>query len=201
MGQGNRCQSYSAAQAPTISQMGHKGQGMGRGRGQDFQASALRTQGHVYVVVLQTDLADQSDIQGMFWLSHFLIKVLFKFECIVFMFIATQCEKSFVLEVETLEKSLHVNSPLGTRVSVDQICRDCESEISGILLTMDLRVMDISEFDVILRIDWLTAHRVVIDCDCRWVTTYTQDVIVLRFRGRTLMLYPKPCMTPDGVDS
>ena len=113
------------------------------------------------------------------------------------MFITTQCKKSFGLEVETLEKSLYVNSPLGTRVSVDQICRDCESEISGILLTMDLRVMDISEFDVILRIDWLTTHRVVIDCDCRWVTAYTQDVIVLHFRGRSMMLYPRPCMTPD----
>ena len=50
--------------------------------------------------------------------------------------------------------------------------------------------MDISEFEVILRMDWLTAHRVVIDCDRRWVTAYTQDVIVLRFRGRIMMLYP-----------
>ena len=64
-----------------------------------------------------------------------------------------------------MEKSLYVNSPLGTRVSVNQICRDCESDISGILLTMDPRVMDISEFDVILRMDWLTAHKIVIDCD------------------------------------
>ena len=86
-------------------------------------------------------------------------------------------------------------------MSVDQICRDYESEISGILLTVDLRVMDISEFDVILMMDWLVAHRVVIDCDRRWVTTYTQDVIVLRFRGRSMILYPRQCTTPDGVDS
>ena len=46
------------------------------------------------------------------------------------------------LEVETLEEPLHVSSPLGTRVRVDQICWDCEFEISGILLTMDLRVME-----------------------------------------------------------
>ena len=100
-----------------------------------------------------------------------------------------------------MEKPLYVNSPLETKVSVDQICRDCESEISRILLTMDLRVMDISKFDVILKMDWLTAHRVVIDCDHRWVTSYTQDVIVLHFRGRSMMLYPRPCTTPDGVDS
>ena len=48
------------------------------------------------------------------------------------------------LEVETLEKPLHVSSPIGTRVSVDLICRGCELEISRILLTMDLRVMDMS---------------------------------------------------------
>ena len=69
------------------------------------------------------------------------------------------------LEVETLEDMLHVSSHLGARVSVDQICRGYELEISMILLTVDLRVMDMSEFDVILGMDWLTAHRVVIDCD------------------------------------
>ena len=75
----------------------------------------------------------------------------------------------------THQKPLHVSSPLGTRVSVDLICRDCELEISGILLTMDLMVMDMSEFDVILGMDWLTTHRVIIDCDRGRVTAYTQD--------------------------
>ena len=59
--------------------------------------------------------------------------------------------------------------------------------------------MDILEFDVILRMDSLTAHRVVIDCDRSWVTT--PDVIVLSFRERSMMLYPRLCTTPDGVDS
>ena len=75
-----------------------------------------------------------------------------------------------------------MSSTLGTRVSVDQICRDCELEILGILLTVDLRVIDMSEFDVILRMDWLTAHRVVIDCDCRRVTAYTQDNVCVMFQ-------------------
>ena len=57
------------------------------------------------------------------------------------------------LEVETLEEPLHVSSLLETRVNVDQICRGCELKISGILPTVDLRVMDMSEFDVILGMD------------------------------------------------
>ena len=83
--------------------------------------------------------------------------------------------KDLGLEVETFEESLHVSSPLGTKVNVDKICRDCELEISRILLIMDLRVMDMSEFDVILRMDWLKAHRVFIDCDHRMVISYTLD--------------------------
>ena len=68
--------------------------------------------------------------------------------------------KDLALKVETLEKSLHVSSPLGTRVSVDMICRGCELEISESLLIVDLRVIDMSEFDVILGMDWLMGHRV-----------------------------------------
>ena len=50
---------------------------------------------------------------------------------------------------------------------VGQICRDCELEISRILLMVDLRVVDISGFDVIFDKDELTTHRVVNDCDLR----------------------------------
>ena len=71
-----------------------------------------------------------------------------------------------------MEKPLCVSSPLGTRVSVDLICRGYELEISGILLIVDLRVMDMLEFVVILGKD-LTAHRVVIDYEIRRVTVYT----------------------------
>ena len=65
-------------------------------------------------------------------------------------FIVASCVRELSLEVETLEKPLYVSSPLGTRVRVDLMCRDCELEISRILLTVDLRVIDMPEFDVIL---------------------------------------------------
>ena len=91
--------------------------------------------------------------------------------------------EALALEVKTLEKSLYVHSPLGTKVSVDQIRRDCELEISGIFLTMDLRVMDMSKFDVILGMDWLTAHRDVINCDRRRVTAYTPYDVCVMFQG------------------
>ena len=77
------------------------------------------------------------------------------------------------LEVEALEEPLYVSSPLGIRARIWMICHGCELEISGILLTVDLRVMDLSKFDVILGMDWLTAYRVIIDCERKRVTVYT----------------------------
>ena len=40
-----------------------------------------------------------------------------------------------------------------------------------------------SEFDVILGMDWLTTYRVVIDCERRRVTAYTQDGTRVVFQG------------------
>ena len=76
-------------------------------------------------------------------------------------------ERELGLEVETLKEPLYVSSPLGIRARIGMICRGCELEISGTLLTVDLRIMDMLEFDVILGMDWLTAYRVVIDCERR----------------------------------
>ena len=86
---------------------------------------------------------------------------------------------------------MYVSSSLGTRVSVDQIYQDFELEILGILLTIDLRVMDMSEFDVILGMDWLMAHRVIIYCDHRRVTAYTLDGICVMFQGDTHDALPR----------
>ena len=98
-------------------------------------------------------------------------------------FITTSDVLELGLEVEALEGPLYVSSPLGIRVRIGMICRGCELEISGILLTVDLRVMDMSEFDVILGMDWLIAYMVVIDCEHRRVTAYKQDSTRVTFQG------------------
>ena len=66
---------------------------------------------------------------------------------------ALTIERELGLEVETLKEPLYVSSPLGIRARIGMICRGCELEISGTLLTVDLRIMDMSEFDVILGMD------------------------------------------------
>ena len=62
-------------------------------------------------------------------------------------FIAASVVIELGLEAETLEEPLYVSSPLGIRARIGMICQGCELEISGTLLTVDLRIMDMSEFD------------------------------------------------------
>ena len=82
-----------------------------------------------------------------------------------------------------------MSSPLGVRARIGTICRGCELVISGTLLIVDLRIMDMSEFEVILRMDWLIAYRVVIDCERKRVTAYTQDGTRMEFQGGTNIIF------------
>ena len=92
---------------------------------------------------------------------------------------------------ETLEEPLYVSSPLGIRARIGMICHGCELEISGTLLTVDLRIMDMSEFDVILGMDWLTAYRIVIDSERRRVPPTRRTVLMWYFRGTSMTFCPK----------
>ena len=83
------------------------------------------------------------------------------------------------------------DSPQGIRARMRMIGRGCELEISGTLLTMDLRILDMSEFDVILRMDWLIAYKVVIDCEHKRVTAYTQDGNRMVFQGDNHDIFPR----------
>ena len=142
----------------------------------------LGVQGHVYAITPLAESTDQPVIQGTFLLSCLRARVLFYFG-VSHSFIATSVVIELGLEVETLEEPLYVSSPLGIRARIGMICRDCELEITGTLLTVDLRIMDMLEFDVILGMDWLTAYRVFIDCERKRVTAYTQDGTRVVFQG------------------
>ena len=155
---------------------------MGRGRGRGPQARTSGVQGRVYAITPQVESADQPAIQGMILLSRIWARVLFDSSA-SHSFIVASVVIELGLEFETLEEPLYVSFVLGIRARIGMICRGCELEISRTLLTMDLRIMDMSEFDVILGMDWLIAYMVIINCERMRVTTYTQDDTRMVFQG------------------
>ena len=84
-----------------------------------------------------------------------------------------------------------MSSPLGIRARIRMIGRGCELEISGTLLTVDLMIMDMLKFDVILGMDWLIDYKIVIDCERRRVTAYTQDGTRMVFQGNKHDILPR----------
>ena len=69
--------------------------------------------------------------------------------------------------------------------------RGCELEISGTLLIVDLRIMDMLKFDVILGMDWLITYRIVIGCERKRVTAYTQEGTRMVFQGNKHDILPQ----------
>ena len=48
-----------------------------------------------------------------------------------------------------------------------------------------------SKFNVILKMNWLIAYRIIIDCERRRVTTYTQDGTRVVFQGDKHDIFPQ----------
>ena len=94
-----------------------------------------------------------------------------------------------------------MSSPLGIRARIVMICRGCELENSGTLLTVDLRIIDMSEFDVILGRDWLTSYRVFIGCERRRITAYTQDGTRVVFKGDKHDMLPQTVYESRSQDN
>ena len=103
--------------------------------------------------------------------------------------------------LETLEEPLYVSSPLGIRTRIRMIGRGCELEISGTLLTVDLRILDMSEFDVILGMDWLTVYKVLSILSAGELPPTRRTVLVLYFRGESTIFFPRQYTSPSVRDS
>ena len=69
-----------------------------------------------------------------------------------------------------------VSLPSGDVMKIDWVFRGCEVLVDGLSFEVDLIPLDIVEFDVILGMDFLEAHRAMIDC--------FRKVVVLRSPGK-----------------
>ena len=63
-----------------------------------------------------------------------------------------------------LETVLNAVSPLGVTVKLGKVCKDCPLTLENRNCPTDLIVLSMSEFDVILGIDWLTKYGAVFYC-------------------------------------
>ncbi|GKV25054.1 hypothetical protein SLEP1_g34559 [Rubroshorea leprosula] len=84
-------------------------------------------------------------------------------------FIARSYALKRALPVDTSDFELHVDTPLGVVMTTRDVCRTANIYIDGRQLSASLFVLDISNFDIILGMDWLSKHFAFTDCHRKWV--------------------------------
>ncbi|XP_057495668.1 uncharacterized protein LOC130780665 [Actinidia eriantha] len=147
------------------------------------------TQGQVFAVTAATppppptsQTLESSVGQGTFLLFNSFAKVLFDSRA-SHSFIATSFVLALGLETEEFNPPLFINTPLGGRAPLDRICRGCELVILDRHFEFDFIVLGMSEFDLILGIDWLLTYRETTDYFKHRVRIYMPEGGCFEFFG------------------
>ncbi|RVW61725.1 Transposon Ty3-I Gag-Pol polyprotein [Vitis vinifera] len=152
-------QQQSGARATTTSQTRSSQGSNARGRGR--QAA-----GRVFALTPTEPEEDALLVEGMILVYSTWVRVLFDTGA-THSFISASCANALGLKSERVENLLLIESPMGTNSRVDRICKGCVITLADRALNVDLRILDMTGYDVILGMDWLAVYRAVIDCHRR----------------------------------
>ncbi|RVW83324.1 Retrovirus-related Pol polyprotein from transposon 17.6 [Vitis vinifera] len=67
------------------------------------------------------------------------------------------------LKTERVENLLLIESLMGKNSRVDRICKGCVITLADRALKVDLRILDMTGYDVILGMNWLTVYKALLD--------------------------------------
>ena len=119
-------------------------------------------------------------MEGTLVLFHTQVRVLFDTGASnSFIAVRVMCELGLV--PQTLKTAFNVISPLGAIVKLGKVCRDCPLTLKGRNFPRDLVALSISEFDVLLGMDWYTKHGDTLDCVSKIITFSTIGYPSVRF--------------------
>ena len=105
-------------------------------------------------------------------------------------FISISCVNALGLKMERVENLLLIESSMGTNSRVDRICKECIITLADKALKVDLRVLDMTGYDVILGMDWLTVYKAFIDCHRRRIIFCLPDGFEVCFVGGKCVSLP-----------
>ncbi|RVW22320.1 Retrovirus-related Pol polyprotein from transposon 17.6 [Vitis vinifera] len=114
----------------------------------------------------------------------------------VFALTPTEPEEDALLVEERVENLLLIESPMSTTSRVDRICKGCVITLADRALNVDLRILDMTGYDVILGMDWLTMYRVVINCHRRRIIFCLPEGFEVCFVGGKCVSLPFPQSDP-----
>ncbi|XP_070003178.1 uncharacterized protein [Nicotiana sylvestris] len=91
-----------------------------------------------------------------------------------------------VISPESLGTPVHVSTPVGNFVVVDQIYWSCMITFCGFETRTDLLLLDMIDFEVILGMDWLSPYHAILDCHAKTVSLTMLGLPRLEWKGSTI---------------
>ena len=79
-------------------------------------------------------------------------------------FVASSFVQTHKLEATKDTKGWNIRVPTGSNQVAEWICKRCPITLGHLTLPADLIVLEMKDFDIILRMDWLSEHFAFIDC-------------------------------------
>ena len=94
----------------------------------------------------------------------------------------------FQIETRPLEGRMRVSLLAGDPLLADRVVRDSRVLIRGQEFPADLVALDMRDYDVVLGMDWLSRHRVTLDCYKNEVKFHRLGKLKVKFRGMCIKL-------------
>lgn len=126
-------------------------------------SSGNRVQGRLYAMTSDEADPDTSLVTGMFLISGVAAIVLIDSEA-THSFISELFVQKLGISFNTLETQFDISLLSGQDLYTNRIVRTCSVYVQGTEMFADLIVLRMTDFDVILGMDWLSKYRATIDC-------------------------------------
>ena len=105
-------------------------------------------------------------------------------------FTSTSFAKWLTVPPSKMEVNLEVSTPMGSPVIASLVYRSCPISIDDRTLIVDLIPLDMSDFDAILGMDWLSTNYATIDCFSKEVTFSIPGQPTFKIQGTRPRSFP-----------
>ncbi|XP_070026062.1 uncharacterized protein [Nicotiana sylvestris] len=87
---------------------------------------------------------------------------------------------------ESLGTPIHVSTLVGNSIVVDRIYRSCVVTFCGFETRTNLLLLDMTDFEVIMGIDWLSPYHIILDFHAKTVTLAMLELPILEWKGSSV---------------
>lgn len=172
---GSGCQ-YARPQTQG-SRGGGRSSGLGRGKMAAMKVADEPGTSEAY----QEAPAGPSELRDTVLLFSTLVRVLFD-TGVTHSFISRALVVSMGLKMEELDYPLAVSHPMGGRTRLRYVCPSCIVYLGDCRTTCNFVVLSMTQFDVILGMDWLASRSARLDCENRKIVLQGEEGDLIHFR-------------------